>query len=65
MVYQSQPLRFGWRRRLEKEEKMTIDKEILIEALEIAKNNFDYDAEFDKAEAVQKYIKQLQGGEDD
>jgi hypothetical protein len=44
---------------------MTIDKEILIEALEIAKNNFDYDAEFDKAEAVQKYIKQLQGGEDD
>jgi hypothetical protein len=41
-----------------------MDREILIEALEIAKNNFDYDAEFDKAEAVQEYINQLQGGED-
>ena len=44
---------------------MTIDSEILIEALEIAKNSFDYDSEFDKAEAVQKYIRQLQGGQDD
>jgi len=30
-----------------------MDKDILIEALEIAKNNFDYDAEYRKAEAVQ------------
>ena len=44
---------------------MTMDREILIEALEIAKNNFDYDAEYHKAEAVQEYIKQLEGGEDD
>jgi hypothetical protein len=40
-----------------------MDKEILIEALEIAKNSFDYDAEYHKAEAVQEYIKQLQEGE--
>jgi hypothetical protein len=26
MVYQSQPLRIGWRRRLEKEEKMICDE---------------------------------------
>jgi hypothetical protein len=37
-----------------------MDKEILIEALEIAKNSFDYDAEYHKAEAVEEYIKQLQ-----
>jgi hypothetical protein len=42
-----------------------MDKEILIEALEIAKNNFDYDGEYDKSELVQEYIKQLQGGKDE
>jgi len=42
-----------------------MNNEILIEALEIAKNNFDYDAEYHKAEAVQEYINQLQGGQDD
>jgi hypothetical protein len=40
-----------------------MDKDILIEALEIAKNNFDYDTEYHKAEAVQEYIKQLQEGQ--
>jgi hypothetical protein len=42
-----------------------MDKEILIEALEIAKNNFDYDGEYDKSELVQEYIKQLQGEDDE
>ena len=36
-----------------------MDKDILIEALEIAKNNFDYDAEYEKAEATEAYIKEL------
>jgi len=40
-----------------------MDKDILIEALEIAKNNFDYDAEYHKAEAVQEYINQLEEGQ--
>lgn len=40
-----------------------MNKELLIEALEIAKDNFDYDAEYHKAEAVEEYIKQLQEGE--
>jgi hypothetical protein len=40
-----------------------MNREILIEALEIAKNSFDYDAEFDKAEAIQEYIQQLQEGD--
>ena len=40
-----------------------MDKDILIEALEIAKNNFDYDAEYHKAEAVAEYIKQLEEGQ--
>ena len=40
-----------------------MDKDILIEALEIAKNNFDYDAEYNKAEAVEEYIKQLEEGQ--
>ena len=42
-----------------------MNNEILIEALEIAKNSFDYDAEYHKAEAVQEYINQLQGGQDE
>lgn len=37
-----------------------MNKEILIEALWIAKDNFDYDAEYHKAESVEEYIKQLQ-----
>lgn len=40
-----------------------MNKELLIEALEIAKDNFDYDAEYHKAEAVEVYIKQLLEGE--
>lgn len=42
---------------------IAMNKELLIEALEIAKDNFDYDAEYHKAEAVEEYIKQLQEGE--
>ncbi len=37
-----------------------MNKEILIEALEIAKNNFDYDGEYDKAEQVVEYLKELE-----
>jgi hypothetical protein len=44
---------------VQKEERV-MNKEILIEALWIAKDNFDYDAEYHKAEAVEEYIKQLQ-----
>lgn len=40
-----------------------MDKDTLIEALEIAKDNFDYDAEYHKAEAVEEYIKQLREGQ--
>ena len=35
------------------------EPKILIEALEIAKNNFDYDGEYGKANAVRKYINEL------
>jgi hypothetical protein len=38
-----------------------MNKEILIEALEIAKNNFDYDGEYDKAAGVLAYIQKLEG----
>ena len=34
-----------------------ITNELLIEALEIAKNNFDYDAEYHKSEAIEEYLK--------
>ncbi len=37
-----------------------ITNELLIEALEIAKNNFDYDAEYHKAEAIERYLKELE-----
>jgi hypothetical protein len=37
-----------------------MNKEILIEALEIAKNNFDYDGEYDKAAQVLAYLKGLE-----
>jgi hypothetical protein len=66
MGYRLPPWHIGWRRRCTREkEKMTMDREILIEALEIAKNSFDYDAEYHKAKAVQEYIKQLEGGDDE
>ena len=38
-----------------------MNKEILIEALEIAKNNFDYDGEYDRAAEVLEYLKELEG----
>jgi hypothetical protein len=37
-----------------------MNKEILIEALEIAKNSFDYDGEYDKAAQVLAYLKGLE-----
>lgn len=37
-----------------------MNKEVLIEALEIAKNNFDYDGEYDKAAEVLAYLKELE-----
>jgi hypothetical protein len=36
-----------------------ISNELLVEALWIAKDNFDYDAEYHKAEAVERYIEEL------
>jgi hypothetical protein len=38
-----------------------MDKDILIEALWIAKDNFDYDGEYDKANQVESYINKLEG----
>jgi hypothetical protein len=38
-----------------------VNREILIEALEIAKNNFDYDGEYDKASEVLAYLQKLEG----
>ena len=38
-----------------------MNKELLIEALEIAKNNFDYDGEYDKSAQVLKYLQELEG----
>jgi hypothetical protein len=38
-----------------------MNKEILIEALEIAKDNFDYDGEYDKAGQLLAYIQELEG----
>jgi len=37
-----------------------MNKETLIEALEIAKNNFDYDGEYDKAADVMAYLQELE-----
>ena len=42
-----------------------ITNELLIEALEIAKNNFDYDAEYHKAEAIERYLKEIQEDENE
>jgi hypothetical protein len=36
-----------------------ITKDLLIEALWIAKDNYDFDNEDSKAEAIQQYIKEL------
>ena len=38
-----------------------ITNELLIEALWVAKDNFDYDAEYHKAEAIERHIKELEG----
>jgi len=42
-----------------------ITKELLVEALEIAKDNFDYDAEYHKTEAIEKYLKELEEEENE
>jgi hypothetical protein len=44
-----------------KRRRQRMNKEILIEALEIAKNNFDYDGEYDKAGQVLAYLQELEG----
>ena len=36
-----------------------MNKELLIEALWVAKDNFDYDGEHDKANQVESYIKEI------
>lgn len=36
-----------------------ITKELLIEALNIAKDNFDFDAEYHKSEAIEEHLKEL------
>jgi hypothetical protein len=36
-----------------------MDKELLIEALHIAKDDFDFDGEYEKAEAIESYIKEI------
>jgi hypothetical protein len=36
-----------------------ITKELLIEALLIAKDNFDFDAEYHKAEEIERHIEEL------
>lgn len=38
-----------------------MNTQLLIEALWIAKDNFDYDGEFEKAEQIGEYIKELGG----
>ena len=38
-----------------------MNKDTLIEALEIAKDNFDYDGEHEKAAEVMTYIQELEG----
>lgn len=41
-----------------------MNKKILIEALEIAKSNFDYDGEYDKSYEVVEYLKKLEQEEE-
>ena len=38
-----------------------MNKELLIEALEIAKDNFDYDGEYDKSAQILVYLQELEG----
>jgi hypothetical protein len=38
-----------------------ITRELLIESLKIAKDNFDYDSEYHKAEAIERYLIDLEG----
>jgi len=40
-----------------------MNKEILIEALEIGINSFDYDNEWDKADEVRDYLDKIKKGE--
>jgi hypothetical protein len=42
-----------------------ITNDLLIEALWIAKDNFDYDAKYHKAEAIERYIKELEEESDE
>lgn len=39
-----------------------MNNDLLIEALVIARDNFDFDGEHDKSETVQKYIQELMEG---
>ena len=39
-----------------------MDKELLIEALHIAKDDFDFDGEYDKANQIELHIKELVNG---
>lgn len=39
-----------------------MNKELLIEALHIAKDDFDFDGEHEKAEAIGSYIKEISNG---
>jgi hypothetical protein len=43
--------------------RVMITKELLIESLEIAKDSFDYDSEYHKAEAIERYLIELYEGE--
>jgi hypothetical protein len=38
-----------------------ISNELLVEALWIAKDNFDYDGEYEKAKEVESHINELEG----
>ena len=42
-----------------RERERVMNKEILIEALEIAISNFDYDNEWDKADEVRDYLDKI------
>jgi hypothetical protein len=39
-----------------------MDKDLLIEALYIAKDDFDFDGEHEKSEAIESYIKEIANG---
>ena len=44
--------------------KPVTDNELLIEALGIAKDNYDFDGEYDKSEQIETYIKALENKND-